>query len=246
VKHMTVTKAVLDAYAAAGGTDEEIARSMADQLVRAGLILSHVTEPGTRPGNHELPRDWKPSAADAAYARDHGLDPQRVAQDFCSYWHSISGARARKHDWSMTWQMWCRRTAERAPRQPGLALATSEASGLFPPRRARIAAVDPPEAWEPLAEKMGKAVDGSLHPEVRGVLLDVTALEICRVTGLSPTEPRGDWSVLVAWIKDGLSDLSDGFTDYLVPELARICARAGYQPPSGLAYFTPALKRNWR
>lgn len=62
-----------------------------------------------------LPDGWQPGADDRAYAFRLGLDGDRVAQDFAGYWHAKPGKDARKTDWSLTWQGWCRREAERAP-----------------------------------------------------------------------------------------------------------------------------------
>jgi hypothetical protein len=73
----------------------------------------------SEPRAHRLPDDWRPDADDVAYARDQGLDPARVADDFCDYWHAKGGAEARKTNWSLTWKTWCRRAAERAASRRG-------------------------------------------------------------------------------------------------------------------------------
>jgi hypothetical protein len=59
------------------------------------------------PRGHRLPDDWRPSAADIAYAEEHGLDPDRVAETFRNHWHSKAGKDARKISWSATWRNWC-------------------------------------------------------------------------------------------------------------------------------------------
>ncbi len=65
------------------------------------------------PKGERLPRNWQPPFEDAAYARERGLDPLRVAEDFRGYWLAKPGKEARKTDWSLTWQGWCRREADR-------------------------------------------------------------------------------------------------------------------------------------
>jgi DNA-binding transcriptional ArsR family regulator len=128
---------------------------------------------------------------------------------------------------------------------PGLSSAEIT-QGHVNGRGFKIAASAPPEAWQPLAEKMSAAEDGSMHPEVNGSFLDRFALDICEITGLDPNEPRGDWNVLVEWARAGLCDeKGQPWKEYLLPELRRICAKPGYKTPGGLAYFTPALKANW-
>ena len=62
-----------------------------------------------------LPSDWEPSEADIAYAVDLGLDAKRVAENFRGFWLAKAGANARKVDWPLTWQVWCRRDADQAP-----------------------------------------------------------------------------------------------------------------------------------
>lgn len=76
-----------------------------------------------------LPDNWQPSEADQQYADDQGLDWRRVADDFRGYWVAKTGAGATKageKGWSLTWQGWCRREAERrgtkrpaGPMEPG-------------------------------------------------------------------------------------------------------------------------------
>jgi uncharacterized protein YdaU (DUF1376 family) len=60
-----------------------------------------------------LADDWKPSEADAAYARARGLDVSRTAEDFRGYWLAKAGKGAVKLDWSLTWQRWCRQEADK-------------------------------------------------------------------------------------------------------------------------------------
>lgn len=65
-----------------------------------------------------LPDDWQPGEAEVRYARDHGLDPGRVAEKFKNHWRSAAGKGAVKLDWSATWRNWCLRDAEDAPCKP--------------------------------------------------------------------------------------------------------------------------------
>ena len=70
-----------------------------------------------------LPQDWQPSDNDQNYALERGLDPARVAEDFRGYWLAKTGAGAAKageRGWSLTWQGWCRREAERRGKMPGI------------------------------------------------------------------------------------------------------------------------------
>ena len=62
-----------------------------------------------------LPPDWQPSEAAAAYARNLGLDPAKVAERFRNYWHAKAGKDAAKLDWDATWRNWCMTEAERNP-----------------------------------------------------------------------------------------------------------------------------------
>jgi Helix-turn-helix domain len=62
-----------------------------------------------------LPRDWQPSGDDFAFGLAQGLTHDQVhweADKFRDYWHSVSGARAKKYDWAATWRIWVRRTAD--------------------------------------------------------------------------------------------------------------------------------------
>jgi hypothetical protein len=60
-----------------------------------------------------LPRDWKPSSDDQRYASDRGVNHDRIAEDFRGYWCAKAGKDAVKTDWSLTWQNWVRREADR-------------------------------------------------------------------------------------------------------------------------------------
>lgn len=67
------------------------------------------------PRGTRLPPEWQPSPDEAAYAVERGLDPVATAENFRGYWVAKAGKEARKADWHLTWQGWCRRDAERRP-----------------------------------------------------------------------------------------------------------------------------------
>lgn len=69
--------------------------------------------PRNESGGSRLPANWQPSESDAAYARARGLDVKRTVEDFRGYWLARPGEMAKKLDWSLTWQGWCRREADR-------------------------------------------------------------------------------------------------------------------------------------
>jgi len=84
------------------------------------------------PRASRLSADWSPSPADRGYAVEHGVPPDRidrVAEDFRGYWLAKAGASATKVDWSLTWQGWCRREADRLPRGSPAARAPPPAKG---------------------------------------------------------------------------------------------------------------------
>jgi hypothetical protein len=60
-----------------------------------------------------LSADWVPGDLGWDYAQALGLDPKKVFIDFQGYWLSKPGALARKTNWLLTWQKWCRTEAER-------------------------------------------------------------------------------------------------------------------------------------
>jgi hypothetical protein len=59
-----------------------------------------------------LSDEWAPSVEQEQYARDLGLDPKRVAEDFRDYWTARADKGAVKADWGATWRTWCRKQAE--------------------------------------------------------------------------------------------------------------------------------------
>ncbi|HEX2886853.1 hypothetical protein [Vineibacter terrae] len=55
-----------------------------------------------------LAPDWRPAAAEQAFAARLGLDADRIAAEFRDYWHAVPGARGRKLDWPATFRNRCR------------------------------------------------------------------------------------------------------------------------------------------
>lgn len=72
-----------------------------------------VSPNGSTKKGSRLPDDWMPTENDIAYAQNLNLDPEKIAEDFCDWWHAKAGAGARKTDWSLTWKTWCRRENEK-------------------------------------------------------------------------------------------------------------------------------------
>lgn len=56
-----------------------------------------------------IPAGWEPSEDSVAYARQFGLDPRAILEEFRDYWLAAAGAKGRKADWQATWRTWCRR-----------------------------------------------------------------------------------------------------------------------------------------
>jgi len=54
-----------------------------------------------------LPADWRPAPAERHYARERGLDPDLVAEEFRNYWCALPGAKGRKLDWAATFRNRC-------------------------------------------------------------------------------------------------------------------------------------------
>lgn len=72
--------------------------------------------PDARKRGTRLPADWVPGAEDCQFARGLGLNPRAVGDQFRDFWVGRTGAIATKLDWPATWRNWCRREAERKPR----------------------------------------------------------------------------------------------------------------------------------
>lgn len=84
----------------------------------APQTAAHTAAKGGKRGAR-LPENWQPSEADREYAAARGIDVQRIADDFRGYWLAKAGKDAVKLDWSLTWQGWCRREADRKPSARG-------------------------------------------------------------------------------------------------------------------------------
>ena len=70
--------------------------------------------------NHPLPKGWepKPETVNKIRTERPDLDLATEHENFCDYWHSITGAKARKADWDATWRVWMRRQKQNTTGQP--------------------------------------------------------------------------------------------------------------------------------
>lgn len=73
----------------------------------------HVHVASSEPRGTRLAADWRPDAAERHYARERGLDPDRIAEEFRNYWCAVPGARGRKLDWPATFRNRCLQRAGR-------------------------------------------------------------------------------------------------------------------------------------
>ncbi len=104
---------------------------------------------------------------------------------------------------------------------------------------------DPPTAWMHLADRLpdGTAkvelldiVPGLGNPICGGMQLNVAAGLLCVAAGLG-LDWRGDWRLLINWLRDGLD-----FHDVILPAVQRVASRPSYQTPSTLRYFESAVR----
>jgi 5-methylcytosine-specific restriction endonuclease McrA len=68
------------------------------------------TPPKSESRKARLAKDWAPTEEERAYAAEHGLDPDAVAEAFYGYWRGKGDARL---DWHLVYLTWVRREAER-------------------------------------------------------------------------------------------------------------------------------------
>lgn len=98
--------------------------------LRSGLPAREAKRP-TRASR--LPDDWQPTTADVAWAREQGFPDswsKQRTEIFRDHWHSESGAKASKLDWSKAWKNWLRRDAERrGPQRNPAAMTPTEKMG---------------------------------------------------------------------------------------------------------------------
>jgi len=119
--------------------DTEIAIIVMDEVERLGLETRPSAEKAKReqkaPVDEKratrLPDDWTLMRKDGLYARELGftdLEIRSIAGDFKAYWLSTG---RRMVNWSMTWQGWVRREAQkrgkRIPDDPSLFAGTAAA-----------------------------------------------------------------------------------------------------------------------
>lgn len=57
---------------------------------------------------YRLPQKWLPDENCRQYAIRLYLCPDKIAEDFCDYWHAKTGKEANKMDWEAAWRRWCR------------------------------------------------------------------------------------------------------------------------------------------
>ena len=62
-----------------------------------------------------LPADWRPTEAEAEFARSHSLDPDAVTDGYVLYWTEGNGQETERtrEGWRRTWRNWCRNDAKR-------------------------------------------------------------------------------------------------------------------------------------
>ena len=60
------------------------------------------------PRGTRLPDGWVPGEAGFRFARERNLDPDETLAAFGDYWRSQPGAKGRKANWALTFQVWCR------------------------------------------------------------------------------------------------------------------------------------------
>jgi hypothetical protein len=175
---------------------------------------------------HRLPADWVPLAGDREYAADLGLNSDAVLEDFRGYWLAKTGQGATKLDWSLTWQGWCRREAQRS--RPSSPQRAESAFGAFAPI----------ETWTkpPINAVLGTRAGDAGHAIVGGFHIDWCAQELLAIAQL-PDTPRSDWPVLAAWLRDGIE-----FHDTIAPVIRRIASRQAYEPPGSLKFFDKAVR----
>jgi hypothetical protein len=70
-------------------------------------------ETNTRARGTRLPEDWQPSEADRKFARDNGIDPDWLRDEFVDFWTNIPGVRGMKLSWPKTWRARVRALAGR-------------------------------------------------------------------------------------------------------------------------------------
>jgi uncharacterized protein YdaU (DUF1376 family) len=74
---------------------------------------SGASNAGRRTRGTRLPLDWQPGPDERQFARDLGLDPSAVGDEFRDYWIAVTGAKGCKANWPSTFRNRCRQIAER-------------------------------------------------------------------------------------------------------------------------------------
>jgi hypothetical protein len=193
-----------------------------------------------------LPEGWRPTPDGIDLAESLGLDPNAVLVAFSDYWRSQPGQRGRKADWDATWRTWCRHEAERLqvrrPQSASLPLLTAIEGG-----RPSQTPSDPADDWgvegwcrlvaEVITDREALAT-GKGKWAYSGMFLDWTARQVAEAAGFGRSW-RGDWSLLKAWIDDGLST-----GEHILPAVKRMAAWCISQgrPAASLAVFDKAVR----
>ena len=83
------------------------------EILRAGLTPKAVAKRSPRASR--IPDDFQVTPEMIAWARENTPSVgRRETEDFIDYWHSASGANARKLDWVATWRNWMRKAEVRS------------------------------------------------------------------------------------------------------------------------------------
>lgn len=94
-----------------------MAKHMAKQ--EAGSRKQDIGAP--QPKATRLSSDWKPSAADIAYAESKGVPWQVEAEKFVNHFSTMTGKGSTRIGWSPSWQTWCLKSIEYRPKTNGVA-----------------------------------------------------------------------------------------------------------------------------
>lgn len=76
-----------------------------------GNVYDNIKEDNEKKFNivgFRLPQGWLPDEKCRQYAIRLHLCPDKIAEDFCDYWHAKVGKEATKMDWEAAWRRWCR------------------------------------------------------------------------------------------------------------------------------------------
>lgn len=93
---------------------KESVRQRASPVVSADDEDAGASQPKAAPKRGtRLPVNWKPGPELMDYCRSLGVDPDKAAEEFCTFWPARAGREALKLDWPLTFMGRCRDLAER-------------------------------------------------------------------------------------------------------------------------------------